>query len=363
MSRLRRGALTVLTVILLAAAVIVILSVGSPANTHGSHLSSSATGSARVRYRNLIATDTQSGTLSYADPQTVYAQLAGTITWLPAPGAVISPGHALFRVDNSPVLLMSGATPAYRALGPSDTPGPDIYELNRNLVRLGFEPESIAVDDVWQAGTTAGVEELQQRLGEAQTGSLALGQVVFLPGRQLIQSQSLTVGATATAGTEVLGTSSTDLVVTVDLPPSSQSEATIGERVTVEMPDGSTVKATVTAVSPVADSASATGGGGLSGSAGSGSTVPVTVTLDKPAKGGGLDQAVVSVNFVQNQARHVLSVPVTALLATAGESFAVQEALAPHKLIPVTTGLFAAGYVEISGRGIHPGLQVTDSQG
>jgi hypothetical protein len=32
-------------------------------------------------------------------------------------------------------------------------------------------------------------------------------------------------------------------------------------------------------------------------------------------------------------------------------------------LIPVTTGLFAAGDVEISGPGIYPGLAVTDSQG
>jgi len=56
-------------------------------------------------------------------------------------------------------------------------------------------------------------------------------------------------------------------------------------------------------------------------------------------------------------------VPVTALLATAGGGYAVQTAAEPHTLIPVTTGLFAAGYVEISGRGIQPGLAVTDSQG
>ena len=59
----------------------------------------------------------------------------------------------------------------------------------------------------------------------------------------------------------------------------------------------------------------------------------------------------------------MLSVPVTALLATGGGNYAVQEAAAPHQLIPVTTGLFAAGYVQISGSGVYPGLQVTDSQG
>jgi hypothetical protein len=69
------------------------------------------------------------------------------------------------------------------------------------------------------------------------------------------------------------------------------------------------------------------------------------------------------VNFSQAKANHVLSVPVTALLATGGGRYSVQEASAAHKLIPVTTGLFAAGYVQISGAGIYPGLKVTDSQG
>jgi hypothetical protein len=59
----------------------------------------------------------------------------------------------------------------------------------------------------------------------------------------------------------------------------------------------------------------------------------------------------------------VLSVPVTALLATQGGGYAVQEAGPPHKLVPVTPGLFAAGYVQISGPGVQDGMQVTDSQG
>ena len=77
----------------------------------------------------------------------------------------------------------------------------------------------------------------------------------------------------------------------------------------------------------------------------------------------GLDQAPVQVAITQQRADGVLAVPVTALLATAGGGYAVQAA-GPHgRLIPVTTGLFAAGYVQVSGPGIYPGLQVTDSQG
>jgi putative ABC transport system ATP-binding protein len=80
----------------------------------------------------------------------------------------------------------------------------------------------------------------------------------------------------------------------------------------------------------------------------------VTIRLKGHVSGAGLDQAPVSVNFAEAVANNVLSVPVTALLASAGGAYAVQEAQAPHELIPVTTGLFAAGYVQISGPGSTP---------
>jgi uncharacterized membrane protein YgcG len=514
----RRGGPLAIVALLIAAAVVVVIVVSNngPAKNN-SGAGTTATGAATVQRRNLVATDTESGTLSYANAQTVYNRLSGTITWAPQIGAIIKPGHTLFNVDNKPVLLMNGSTPAYRNLTATDLTGPDIYELNKNLVDLGYDPDGIVVDDTWQTATTAGIDALQYHFGETETGSLTLGQVVFLPGQQMIQAVDTTVGSTSASYTPALGsadtefvdfskdsgttttgttttgttttgttttpttttstttttapsttgttttpksstggsdnlsrqtlqallrlvheqqaelraarhgshtpstpskksktptgktptgktstgktsggktsggktsgggtgtgggggnavavlsTSSTKLVVTVDLSASVQSEASIGEHVTVEMPNGSTQNGKVTAVSPVAQSSSsgASGSGGSGGGAGGGSgtgtsTVPVTVELNKPAKGGGLDQASVSVNFVQSKAKHVLSIPVTALLATSGSTFAVQEAASPHKLIPVTTGLFAAGYVEISGSGIYPGLQVTDSQG
>ena len=439
-----------------------------------------------------------------------------------------------------------------------------MLQLNRNLVEMGFNADGITVDDVWQPGTTLGVELLQESLGDAETGSLQLGQIVFLPGAQLVSAVDGTVGATGsgggaaatsavtpvralapefvsltvsdrrsagepavartrstttvgsisattptsptlttptttttpTAGTpaagtptpgtpttstptattptdkkpaggsstgggdqvsartlaaltallkaeaaqlkaetaelnaarhasatvqggakgksgssgsgngaksssgsgsgsglgsgstsadsgggsaaEILQTTSTRLVVTVDLSASSQSEAEVGERVTVEMPAGDTVEGRITAVSPVAQSSSGSGngsggsgesngggggGGPAGGSSSSSSTIPVTITLSGHHVGVGLDQAAVSVSFAEQRAANVLSVPVTALLATGGGNYAVQEAAAPHRLLPVTTGLFAAGYVQISGRGIYSGLQVTDSQG
>jgi hypothetical protein len=175
------------------------------------------------------------------------------------------------------------------------------------------------------------------------------------------------------SATSILQTSSTQLIVTVDLDASKQSEARVGEKVSVEMPAGNVVNGRVTSVSSVAQTSSGSGNGN-GGSSGSGSngnngngssspTIPVTIALSGHISGAGLDQAAVSVNFAQAEANNVLSVPVTALLATSGGGYAVQAAAAPHRLIPVSTGLFAAGYVEISGPGIFPGLEVTDSQG
>jgi hypothetical protein len=133
------------------------------------------------------------------------------------------------------------------------------------------------------------------------------------------------------------------------------------------MPAGNTVNGKITAVSPVAVASSSSSnsgsGGGSGGSTTPSATVPVTVTLHGKLPRTGLDQAAVSVNFQQQKANNVLSVPVTALVATAGGGYAVQQAASPHHLIAVTPGLFAAGYVQISGSQIYPGLQVTDSQG
>ena len=77
-----------------------------PSRNGGS--ASQGSGSTTVQRRDLVETDTESGTLSYADPRTVYDGLSGTITWLPAVGQVIKPGVEFFDRD---VILMGDRRP------------------------------------------------------------------------------------------------------------------------------------------------------------------------------------------------------------------------------------------------------------
>ena len=182
-------------VLAIAVVVVVVMSAGSSTPSAASS-QNKASGATTVERRNLTETDTESGTLSYSSPQTVYNRLSGTITWLPQVGQEIKPGQALYKVDGHPVILMDGTTPAYRDLTPSDSDGPDVQQLNRNLVRLGFNASNITVDDVWQPATTEGVDLLQESLGETETGILSLGQIVFLPGDQLVTTVDGTLGGT-----------------------------------------------------------------------------------------------------------------------------------------------------------------------
>ncbi len=100
---------------------------------------------ATVQRRGLVETDTETGTISHANPQTIYNRLNGTITRLPSVGELIKPGQRLYEVDGHPVILMNRTTPAYRELTSSDSDGRDILQLNRNLVNLGFNPDGIAL--------------------------------------------------------------------------------------------------------------------------------------------------------------------------------------------------------------------------
>ena len=54
-----------------------------------------------------------------------------------------------------------------------------------------------------------------------------------------------------------------------------------------------------------------------------------------------------------------LSVPVTALVAQPGGGYSVEVVNNGRRFfVPVETGIFASGYVEVSGSGLAPGVKV-----
>jgi len=128
-------------VVLAAGAALVIgIATGAGSSRGASTPSKSGNGVATVQRRDLVATDTESGTLSYAGAQTIFNRLSGTITWLPTVGQVVRAGGTLYKVSGQPVILMKGSVPAYRDLSEGVADGSDIEELKENLVALGFDP-------------------------------------------------------------------------------------------------------------------------------------------------------------------------------------------------------------------------------
>jgi len=87
--------------------------------------------------------------------------------------------------------------------------------------------------------------------------------------------------------------------------------------------------------------------------------VQMTVRLVRPAAAGHFDQAPVTVSIVSAQARGVLAVPVSALVALAGGGYAVEVVDGPARhLVAVQTGLFSQTLVQVSGPGLTVGQRV-----
>jgi hypothetical protein len=107
----------------------------------------SATSLATVQRRTLSQTTQFNGTLGYAGSYTVLGLTRGTVTWLPKAGHVVLQGQVLYRVDEAPVVLLDGATPAYRALAEGAT-GTDVAQLNHVLAALSYL-ERAEVDSAW----------------------------------------------------------------------------------------------------------------------------------------------------------------------------------------------------------------------
>ncbi|MCW3063524.1 MAG: Peptidoglycan-binding domain 1 protein, partial [Solirubrobacterales bacterium] len=278
-----------------------------------------ATSLATVEQRSLSSQTQVAGTLGYSGSYAVVNQASGAYTWLPGTGAVVRPGHVLYRVDGKPVFLLRGHTPAYRALS-QGTSGADVRQLNASLVELGYATRAQVdpTSDEFGAATRYALERLQHHFGIDETGALALGAAVFLPHAVRITSVSATLGGPAAPGPMARATSTVREVV-VSLDANRQGDIRAGDRVDITLADGSITRGVVSRVGRVATASSADSGA-TPGSNPS-PTVDVYVRPLHPAATGRLDQAPVQVAITTSTVHGALVVPVAALLASAAGGY------------------------------------------
>lgn len=303
---------------------------------------------AKVTRQTLVDTQTERGELGYGDATTVTGRLGGTLTGLPATGSTIKRGQALYRIDNTPVVLLYGPLPAYRALS-AETEGADVKQLERNLSALGYT--GFTVDDEYTDATADAVEAWQEDLGLPETGTVELGRVVYASGPVRIDTLKVAVGDAAQPGTAVLAYTASARVVTVELDVSDQRLAKEGAAVSITLPDGKTVPGKIAETKTLIKPAE--------GNNPAETKIEVTVAVDDAKALTGLDQASVDVAFTASQREDVLTVPVAALLALAEGGYGVQVVDgASTRIVAVRTGLYAAGRVEVSGDRLVEGATV-----
>jgi multidrug efflux system membrane fusion protein len=327
-----------------------------------------------ITRQTLIDVTTAEGTLAYGPEQLIESRIAGTVTALPAVGATLDRGKVLFRIDDKPVVLLIGTLPAYRALtaghaaaggtSPSTDPGPgagpssgseaavpatkgaDVKEFEKNLKALGYT--GFTVDEQYSRQTAAAVRRWQKDLGLPQTGVVELGRVVYAPAALRVAKLKTSPGAVTNG--PVLSCTSTVRLVTGKIPEHDQALAKVGTKVTVALPTGTEVPGRVSSVrTPDGDQAAAD----------QEPTLEVVVELDDPAAVRDLDVGPARVRFVAQERQDVLVVPVGALLALVEGGYGLETIDdGGSRIVPVTTGLYADGKVEVSGPDIREAMTV-----
>lgn len=303
-------------------------------------------GTAEVTRETLVDTESHDGKLGHGDTTTIAARESGTLTGLPATGATVTRGKPIYRLDNKPITLLYGTLPAYRTLRPG-VEGPDVKQLEKNLWALGYR--GYTVDDEYTSATAEAVEEWQDDLGRGETGRVEPGHIAYAPGAVRVDSHEAEAGAVVEPRTDLLNITGTTLVATVSLEVDAQRLARKGATAEVTLPDGRTVPGRITGVETVVEP----------GEAGQDDTTALEVTVGFGRAPRGMDTATVTVDFTASERVDVLTVPVAALLALAEGGYGLEVVDGSStRTVPVETGLFADGRVEVSGAGVTAGMRV-----
>ncbi|MFE1326100.1 peptidoglycan-binding protein [Streptomyces sp. NPDC058741] len=384
---------------------------GAPAADSGPEIRTVA-----VTRTDLSGTREIKGTLGYTSPRTLRGPGQGRVTWLAKQGTTVERGRPLYRVDERPTVVFHGITPLYRRLDAVGLTGRDVRVVADNLRALGYDigrqpppgtriqpsrpaapdasgadrpdeergeasgsqpppteesgtppsdssssgapagdpqaaaPPPVTVkegDGVLTSSLMAAVRRWQPTVGMQPTGVLDVSDVVVTQTAVRVSEILVQPGDEAA---ELMTVTSTTKSVTVPVEALDIGSIKRKQRVTVVLPDRSETTGRVSAISSVIR-------GGQDGADQPGrSKINVTVSLDAPEAVKDLDSAPVETQFEAESRNDVLAVPVGALLALREGGYALR--VAGGDLVPVETGMFAEGLVEISGEGVREGMKV-----
>lgn len=305
---------------------------------------------ASITRGDLQTTVTAVGTLAYTGTRTLSSGIVGILTNLPASKSVLRRDDELFDVDDMPVVLLRGALPAWREFAKGMSDGPDVAQLERNLARLGFFGGY--PDDEFTGLTVAAIKQWQGSHDLARTGRIPLGGVVFSRGNLRVGALTAAVGDRIAVGSPLYEVSNTTQQVSASVSLDDQQVAVVGHTVVVRLSDGTQINGRIVSVGTPTEVDRPTGG--------KQTVLPTTITIGDSKTTRSFQQASVTVDIPGDRRAGVLSAPVAALLALDARRFAVEVVGADGatRKVPVTTGLFAAGRVQISGSGLAAGQRV-----
>ncbi len=194
-----------------------------------------------ILYRGSTTTTSTASGPSAASSSGSASSTGKMVTSVLAAGTVVTTGDVLYAVESVPVVALEGALPAWRALSSSSDDGPDITQLKKGLVALGYADAAMTIDESWDSDLTTAVKAFQTGYGLSVTGSVPLGQVAFVPVGTKVVSITSAVGASVTDGTVVLSLATGQLFATGNVPTGHEASYQRGQKVTIETGSGTTV--------------------------------------------------------------------------------------------------------------------------
>lgn len=314
-----------------------------------------AVDTATVAAGDLTSETTARGKLQYSLQVDIAATTSGMLTEVPATGTQLAAGSVAYRVDEKPVFMLSGAMPAWRDFTAGMEPGVDIEQLERNLQSFGYLSVDPSQEFNWY--TKWALHAWTDSLGLKPQQSLSKDQVLFSSQPLQVTKAAKRPGDRVAVGDTLFSASGAAQEVLALLTPAQAELSPVGTAVTIELPNGTSTTGKVAGIGAAEEAPSE------DPNAAAELLLPVQISLDDQAAVASLSLVSVKLSFGKVLREGVLTVPVDALVPVDQETFALElprnSPEAEREFLSVEVGAFASGSVEVSGKGVREGLEVT----